>query len=558
MGKNASIAPEQRRKHAANSSASTWPLVPNRPELTPTVQMMLQLQRTIGNRAVTALVQRYQSQLASSPVHARAANTRAASPGLIQRCFGEIHPGCSCSEEPEGTVDAGDTSSDPGVPAAGSIPFASALPVERSIVGGTTSDPHVRERPAYGSVADLAGVEIHLGSHGDAPAVERNSSSSGSSQPQGTNHHTLARLRSGSAVQRQDDDQGQMASGEVSDAGVPFEVSGAVSGAAAAASGGSDAGTAPSDQSQTADNQGPTAAASDQQPDTSQQGGTPSSNSGAGPAGSPAYQQGYQDGVNGNPPQPAPWDGQAADDYQEGYDKGHYELTQQTSSPSGVPSGPNASQGPAFTPAPTGVSDTGPNQSDATDDDQAAYQLGYQDGQSGSLNDPANRVGPQYAADYQSGYTAGQQAAVKQGSAQSPAPAPAPESGPNESVALQQDQEAYQAGYQDGKSGASYNYLGHNLGIGYEADYQNGFNDGQQAGGNIPQAGSSAPSDQTSIGPETPDQQKGLAQQKSLNESIQVCERRPPEFRDMCLRNLAGMPYSSWGGRAPKVYEPYE
>ncbi|MGH7861129.1 MAG: hypothetical protein ACREOS_02715 [Candidatus Dormibacteraceae bacterium] len=162
MGKIASIASEQRRKHAANSSAAPLSPIPSGPELTPTVQMMLQLQRTIGNRAVTALVQRYHSQLASSPVHARAANARAASPDLIQRCFGEVHPGCSCGEETPQTVDAGDISSDAGIPAAGSIPSASALPVARRIGGGTTSDPQVRERPASGSVAGLVGVKIHL------------------------------------------------------------------------------------------------------------------------------------------------------------------------------------------------------------------------------------------------------------------------------------------------------------------------------------------------------------------------------------------------------------
>ncbi len=488
MGTYTAITSEQRRKQGTNSSAATCSPAPGAPDLNPTVELMLRLQRTVGNHAVNALIQRYQSQPASSPLPARAANSRAASGVLIQRCFGVVHPGCACAKETRQTADAGDTPSVTDVPSAGSTPSASAMPIERNIVGGLPSSSGTRERPSYGSFAGPFGLNIHLQSRADAPAIERSPSSCACSQARGKDDLDLSRSLFTTVVQRQDDDQDQVASGEVSDAGVPFDVSGAVSGAAAAAGGGSDAGTAPGDQSQTADNQGPTSTDSGQQPDTSQQGGTPSSNSGAGPTGSPAYQQGYQDGVNGNPPQPAPWDGQMADDYQEGYDKGHYEFTQQASSPSGVPSGPNASQGPAFTPA----------------------------------------------------------------------PAAAPDSEPNQTVALQQDQEAYQAGYQDGKSGASYNYLGLNLGIGYEADYQNGYNDGQQAGGNIPQAGSSAPSDQTSIGPETPDQQNALGQQKSLNESVQVCERRPPEFRDMCLRNLAGMPYSSWGGRAPKVYEPYE
>jgi hypothetical protein len=123
-------------------------------------------------------------------------------------------------------------------------------------------------------------------------------------------------------------------------------------------------------------------------------------------AGSSNYNDGYQDGLSGDNPHPAPRDGDALTDYEEGYAKGHYEFSQAKPAVSGGTPEPNISPGPTYTPGPS--PDQGPNQSVSTPEDKAAYQKGYQDGVAGAPSDPIGRVGFQYAQDYTTGYNAGQ------------------------------------------------------------------------------------------------------------------------------------------------------
>jgi hypothetical protein len=67
------------------------------------------------------------------------------------------------------------------------------------------------------------------------------------------------------------------------------------------------------------------------------------------------FKQGYQDGQSGNDPAPGPRDGDALTDYNEGYAKGHYEFSQQSSS--GGDQGPISSNGPPTTPMPAPAPD---------------------------------------------------------------------------------------------------------------------------------------------------------------------------------------------------------
>ena len=85
--------------------------------------------------------------------------------------------------------------------------------------------------------------------------------------------------------------------------------------------------------------------------------------------GSDDYNQGYQDGLSGDPSNAGPRDGDALADYNDGYSKGQYEFSQKLASV--VTPDPNSSQDTPPVPASPGA----PPLSD--------FDQGYQDGLSG-------------------------------------------------------------------------------------------------------------------------------------------------------------------------------
>jgi hypothetical protein len=108
------------------------------------------------------------------------------------------------------------------------------------------------------------------------------------------------------------------------------------------------------------------------------------------------------------------------------------------------------------------------------------WQAGHQDGINGAASDPGSRTGDALQS-YNDGYAKGSYDSAQQGGqTYTPAPAPQPGAG-GSSVAVQQDQQAYQAGYDDGANNRPYDYYDQAtvLGLGYEQDYQNGYNQGQ-------------------------------------------------------------------------------
>jgi hypothetical protein len=154
------------------------------------------------------------------------------------------------------------------------------------------------------------------------------------------------------------------------------------------------------------------------------------------------YRQGYQDGLNGSDPQPGPRDGDAVTDYSEGYAKGHYEFTQQSSS---IPA-PGPAQPPS--PAPSQMQETGPPAPSQTQEAgptpapspaeaapapvatapaaSADYQQGYKDGVSGGDAQPVPRDGDALT-DYNEGYAKGHHEFTQQSSsAAGPVAASAP------------------------------------------------------------------------------------------------------------------------------------
>jgi hypothetical protein len=133
-------------------------------------------------------------------------------------------------------------------------------------------------------------------------------------------------------------------------------------------------------------------------------------------AGSSNYNDGYQDGLSGDSPHPAPRDGDALTDYEEGYAKGHYDFSQGKPATSGGTREPNMTPVPTYTPGPT--PDPGPNQSVPAQEDKDAYEAGRQDALAGRPASPVFRVGIAHTAAYTNGYNAGE-AEVKH-----PAPPP--------------------------------------------------------------------------------------------------------------------------------------
>ena len=108
------------------------------------------------------------------------------------------------------------------------------------------------------------------------------------------------------------------------------------------------------------------------------------------------------------------------------------------------------------------------------------WQAGYQDGINGAASDSSSRSGDPLQS-YNDGYAKGSYDSAQQGGqTYTPTPAPQPGEG-GSSVALQQDKQAYQAGYDDGVNNRPYDYNDQAkvLGLGYEQDYQNGYNQGQ-------------------------------------------------------------------------------
>lgn len=109
--------------------------------------------------------------------------------------------------------------------------------------------------------------------------------------------------------------------------------------------------------------------------------------------------------------------------------------------------------------------------------------------------------------------------------------------GQDQSAALTPAQAAYVLGYQDGLNNAPYDETRAGD-LMYFKDYHNGYtasigatNTGQQ-----PPAEDSNLSNMPSIGPETPEQEQSLEQQKQLEKTREGCESMPPEAAEACLK----------------------
>jgi hypothetical protein len=157
------------------------------------------------------------------------------------------------------------------------------------------------------------------------------------------------------------------------------------------------------------------------------------------------YKQGYQDGLSGADPQPGPRDGDALTDYNEGYAKGHYEFSQQTSSaaapaPAPTPTAPSPSESPAPapTPAATGgeLPTTAPTPGTTPPTVSDDYKQGYQDGLNGGDSAPGPRDGDALT-DYNEGYAKGHYEFTQRSASTAPG--------------TQSDD--YKQGYQDGLNG---------------------------------------------------------------------------------------------------------
>lgn len=119
--------------------------------------------------------------------------------------------------------------------------------------------------------------------------------------------------------------------------------------------------------------------------------------------GSDSYNRGYQDALNEADPNPGPLSDYALADYNEGYAKGRYDVSQQATSSTPAPPS-NTQQGPAYTPGPP--TDNGPNQTVALQQDRTAYQIGYSDGKANNFYPmhATETVGLGYEQDYTNGY----------------------------------------------------------------------------------------------------------------------------------------------------------
>jgi hypothetical protein len=203
---------------------------------------------------------------------------------------------------------------------------------------------------------------------------------------------------------------------------------------------------------------------------------------------------------------------------------------------------------PATSPASTSA-DPAPTPPPASTsaDDSDNFKLGYQDGLSGGDANPPP-LSPDGMAEYQDGYAKGHYEFSQKNASNGPpagpnssegpafTPGPAPDTGPNQSVETPDQKSAYQAGYQDGKSGAPSDPIGR-VGFGLAQAYTSGYSDGQKAAQQEPDT-PPPQYDGPSVGPLSQEQyehdQEAMRKEEEREERIRefLNEREDPHTHD--------------------------